>query len=97
MDQSRTAVSWPQSWGMFYRTCYSLLRLNVWANLNPTTEPICPPVLDRHFWKIGVLNSSRATIRTTDNRAYGFYPSVDQWSQQDFISLPNRPGVVEFD
>src|SRR6266404_7587894 len=97
MDQSRTAVSWPQFCRMFYRPCHSPLRLKVCANLNPTTEPIRPPVLDRHFRKISVFNFSHDTIPTIDNRAYGFYPSVDQWLQRDFISLPNRPGVMEFD
>src|SRR2546421_305491 len=97
MDQSRTAVSRPQSCRMFHRLCHSPLRLNVWAKLNPTTESIRPSVLDRYFRKISAFNSSHATIRTIDNRANGFYPSVDQWPQRDFISLPNRPGVVEFD
>src|SRR5438067_6263274 len=97
MDQSRPAFSWPQFYGMFDRPCHSPLRLNVWAKLNPTTEPIRPSVLDRYFRKISVFNSSHATIRTIDNRANGFYPSVDQWPQRDFISLPNRPGFEEFD
>src|SRR5438477_4753222 len=97
MDQSRTSVPRPQSWRMFYGLCYSPLHLNVWAKLNPTTEPIRPSVLERHFRKISVFNSSHATILTIDNRANGFHPSVDQWPQRDFISLPNRPGVVEFD
>src|SRR2546425_11645187 len=97
MDQSRTAVSWPHFCGTFYRPCHSPLHLNFYANLNPTTEPIRPPVLDRHFWKISAFNFSHDIIRTIDSGAYGFYPSVDQRPQQDFMSLPNRPGVMEFD
>src|ERR1041385_8478792 len=97
MDQSRPTVSWPQ----FCRLCragYSLRRLNVWANLNPATEPIRPTVLDRRHRKLSVWDSLHATtMRTADNRADGFYPSVDQRPQRDFISLPNRPGVVGFD
>src|ERR1043165_8359732 len=97
MDQSRTAVSRPQFFGMFHRACHSPLRLNICTNLDPATEPIRPPFLGRQFREISFFSFSHDVIRTIDNRAYGFYPSVDQWRQRDFVSLPNRPGVVEFD
>src|SRR5205823_6692566 len=38
MDQSRTAVSWPQFFRMFYRRCHSPLRLNVLVELVRTAS-----------------------------------------------------------
>src|SRR5437016_3333511 len=67
--------------------------LSVFANFNPTTKFISPPLLHRPFRKMNLFNPCLPTIRTIHNRSYGFDPFVDQWPQRDFMPGPNGPRV----